>query len=136
MRILIKLFRCDLVGSVHFSHALDQAGYSAYIVYMPPKSVYNKTPCSLCHKVVEELKFHYDICEPCHQDFVNAEPEESDMEEPESEEDYCSDDDVMSGEDPTVEDELEKSSVVLEEAIKTRNADGSLPKRDPSLKRC
>lgn len=35
----------------------------------------NKTPCSLCHQVVEELKYHYDICEPCHQ----KEEEESDM---------------------------------------------------------
>jgi len=35
----------------------------------------NKTPCSLCHQVVEELKYHYDICEPCHQ----SEWEESDM---------------------------------------------------------
>jgi len=25
-----------------------------------------KLPCSLCHKVVEELQYHYDICGPCH----------------------------------------------------------------------
>lgn len=43
---------------------------------MPPKSVRNKTPCSLCHQVVEELKFHYDLCEPCHQDFLDADVEE------------------------------------------------------------
>jgi len=35
----------------------------------------NKLPCSLCHQVVEELKYHYDICEPCHQ----KEEHESDM---------------------------------------------------------
>jgi len=37
----------------------------------------NKTPCSLCHQVVEELKYHYDICEPCHQNDMDG----SDMEE-------------------------------------------------------
>lgn len=32
----------------------------------------NKTPCSLCHQVVEELKYHYDICEPCHQNDMES----------------------------------------------------------------
>lgn len=32
----------------------------------PCKPKVNKTPCSLCHQVVEELKYHYDICEECH----------------------------------------------------------------------
>jgi len=28
----------------------------------------NTKPCSLCHQVVNEIKYHYDICEPCHQE--------------------------------------------------------------------
>lgn len=33
----------------------------------PEKKVaFKKIPCSLCHRVVEELKYHYDICEECH----------------------------------------------------------------------
>lgn len=77
---------------------------------MPPKSVSRKGACSICHEVVQELKYHYDLCEPCHQDFV-ADEKEDDMaaEYPsESEElDYSSDDDVSSSQDPTVEDEVE-----------------------------
>lgn len=59
---------------------------------MPPKSTSRRTPCSICHKVAEELKFHYDICEPCHLDFVGEPGEEDDL-------DYSDDDDSVMEED-------------------------------------
>lgn len=34
-----------------------------------------KKPCSMCHRLVEELRYHYDICEPCHADFLGEESE-------------------------------------------------------------
>lgn len=55
---------------------------------MPVKPKTYKGPCSLCHKVVEELKYHYDICEPCHQDFINDSADDLDDYDPE-----CTDDD-------------------------------------------
>lgn len=39
-----------------------------------------KAPCSLCHQVVTELKYHYDICGPCH-DANEAELTESNDED-------------------------------------------------------
>lgn len=48
---------------------------------MPVTKKVNKTPCSLCHRVVEELKYHYDICEPCHDvKEQDSQPETSDIE--------------------------------------------------------
>lgn len=40
-----------------------------HVDYYPsmPKVKSKKETCSLCHMVVEETKYHYDICEPCHQ---------------------------------------------------------------------
>jgi len=50
-----------------------------------------KAPCSLCHQVVEELKYHYDICGPCH------ESNEAELTESQDEDDaYDSDEDCHS----------------------------------------
>lgn len=54
---------------------------------MPVKPAINKRPCSLCHRVVEELRYHYDICEPCHQDFREPGEEHSEVEDSDSEDD-------------------------------------------------
>lgn len=55
---------------------------------MPPR----KQACSLCHELVEELKYHYDICSPCHQDVTIT----RDVHDDTSDEDYQSDDDTVS----------------------------------------
>lgn len=96
---------------------------------MPPKSKANKA-CSLCHQICEELKYHYDICEPCHQNEAEVDPfqgleneeeyngqdtdqqEYTDSERWES--DYDSDDDVLS--------EEENDEEVIENELKRQNA--------------
>lgn len=65
----------------------------------PLKRPANKIPCSLCHQVVQELKYHYDICEPCHQDFENGEddlpsPSEESSNEDDMDEHLTSDEDL------------------------------------------
>lgn len=47
----------------------------------PQRKPVRKAPCSLCHKLVEELQYHYDICEPCHQDIVADDPYGADDDE-------------------------------------------------------
>lgn len=77
----------------------------------------NKTPCSLCHQVVEELKYHYDICEPCHQNEAQFDMDvlsnENELEQ--SSDDYDESDldwdDEQSGEQH--EDHIIEDSVVL-----------------------
>lgn len=87
-----------------------------------------KGPCSLCHQVVTELKYHYDICGPCHdsneteltqsQDESLSEDERelrnglerAPTEELEQDVDEWSDDDVSS--------EEENDEHVLEECLK------------------
>lgn len=87
---------------------------------MPITKKINKTPCSLCHQVVEELKYHYDICEPCHQngDVFQREhqtDDESDVDYSEEEDDYLTDSDM--------EDELPLSSAELEREVRSMYAD-------------
>lgn len=69
---------------------------------MPVTKKVNKTPCSLCHKVVQELKYHYDICEECHRD--EAELSDASIELSDSE--YESD-----NEEPGMEDSQDQESL-------------------------
>jgi len=44
--------------------------------FMPPIKKVTKSCCPLCEEL-QELKYRYDICEPCHQDLVNEKLTES-----------------------------------------------------------
>lgn len=83
------------------------AQYTFYGDWMPPVKK-NKTPCSLCHQVVEELKYHYDICEPCHaHSVVDSYPDDdSDLDDDDlaQEDDGCRSDDELSQDDPVTQD--------------------------------
>lgn len=65
----VALHRCIFIVTVqsHFHVERTNPTIAAYHTRMPATKKVNKTPCSLCHKVVQELTYHYDICEPCHQ---------------------------------------------------------------------
>jgi len=96
---------------------------------MPPKPKANKA-CSLCHQVCEELKYHYDICEPCHQseedplqleicgatrrDACNG-PDTDPLAY--TDEEWDSDDEYLSGDDDVLSEE-ENDEEVIEKAIR------------------
>lgn len=70
---------------LHAKRTIERTTSTAVPVSKPKV---NKTPCSLCHQVVEELKYHYDICEPCHQ--KEEEDDDMDVDHENQELDYSS----------------------------------------------
>lgn len=86
----------------------------------------NKIPCSLCHQVVEELKYHYDICEPCHQ----KEQEESDMDEEPSESLDLSNDDLDYDEDSDASTENE-DDITIDESCTVLRRENAQDEKSP-----
>lgn len=87
-----------------------------------PKSKTPKRPCSLCHQVVEELKYHYDICEPCHQDMDEEEDSVGSRSEHSANQngepaDYGSDSEGWEEDSDDVLSEEEKDDDVIQDAV-------------------
>lgn len=100
---------------------------------MPPKSHLNKGPCSLCHQVVQELKYHYDICEPCHRvvEIVHTDG----LEEDSSDEESLHGDDAMDGCQPDSDVGSQESTKDVVDLSDLAEAEAARSKRAPLLKR-
>lgn len=74
-----------------------------------------KTPCSLCHQVVNEIRYHYDICSPCpaYRDGLVLEEAEDEKEPDEfnSQDDVVEEQGYVSNEEDSQMEEDEKHSV-------------------------
>lgn len=98
--------------------------------HMPVIKKVIKSCCSLCEEPAE-LKYRYDICEPCHQDIVNGRATDSEA--------APTSDDESSEEDEEPDQKEGESSVTLEDATGVLDAvkdmEDGLTKKVTFLKR-